>query len=189
MAEDENTEESEVIEKVDEGTDNYKKRLVLFLVIIGVLLSLIIGAVVYIFWGGEDDKDASMLTKFEREFNQTAQLEIVKLKNPIFLETQQYTVNLREGKHFLTMSVVFMFQDPQLELFLTSRVALIDDFVVSILKKENIENLRTRAGLELLKREIFKQMNHLILEEYIPTALNKDRSPLKEVLITGFALH
>jgi flagellar basal body-associated protein FliL len=189
MAEDENNEESEVIEQVDEGTDNYKRKLVLFLVIIGVLLALIIGAIVYIYWGDADDEGASMLTKYEKEFNQSAQSEIIKLKNPIFLRTQQYTVNLREGKHFLTMSVVFMFQDSQLDLYLKTRIPLIDDIVVSIMKKENVANLRTRAGLELLKREIFKQVNHLILEEYIPTALNNDRSPLKDVLITDFALH
>ncbi|MBT4287709.1 MAG: hypothetical protein HOD92_10255 [Deltaproteobacteria bacterium] len=189
MAEDENKEEVDVIEKVDEGTDSYKKKLILFLVIIVLLTTMIIGAIVYIFWGNGDATDANLLSKHEQEFNQTAQLEIVKLKNPLFLKTQQYTVNLREGKHFLTMSIVFVFQDPQLDLFLKSRIPLIDDFIVSIMKKENIANLRTRAGLELLKREIFKQVNHLVLEAYIPTALNKDRTPLKEVLITSFALN
>ena len=189
MAEDENKEEADVIEKVDEGTDTYKKKLILFLAIIVVLITLIIGTVVYIFWGGDDVDNANLLSKHELEFSQTAQLEIVKLNNPIFLKTQQYSVNLREGKHFLTMSIVLVYQDPQLDLFLKSRIPLIDDFVVSIMKKENVANLRTRAGLELLKREIFKQVNHLVLEEYIPTALNKDRNPLKEVLITGFALN
>lgn len=189
MAEDQNNAEADVVEKVDEGAESYKKKLILFLVIIVVLTTLIIGAVVYLFWGNGDVTDDSLLSKHELEFKQTAQMEIVQLTNPMFLKTQQYVVNLREGKHYLTMSVSFVYQDAQLDLFLKSRIPLIDDFIVSIMKKESVENLRTRAGLELLKREIYKQINHLILEEYVPTALNKDRSPLKNVLITGFALN
>jgi flagellar basal body-associated protein FliL len=79
--------------------------------------------------------------------------------------------------------------DSQALTFLQTRVPEVDDIIISILKRENIDNLRTRAGLELLKREIARQVNGFLNDEFLPISITKDRAPVKNTLFTGFVLN
>ena len=187
MVEKTETEQAEIIEKIEDESDSYKRRVITFLVL-GVLgVFLILGALLYFLVARVREEEVK-LSEMEAEFRDSMQEEIVRVTNPIYFDTQKYRVNLRDGKHYLQLSAVFVMQDPQVQIFLEGWRPIVDDTVISILKKETIDNLRTRPGLELLKREFLRRMNQLLVEEYLPMSEVKDRFPIKDILFTEFDL-
>ena len=187
MAE-EKKEEKQPVETVREDVNVYRKKLIFFLAS-GVLIALsLIGTLIYLFVSGAFDESPE-LSELEAEFRASMQREIVQVTEPIYVKTQKYAVNLRDGRHYLQLNVVFVLQDIGAQAFLERWKPVVDDIVITTLKKESIDSLRTRSGLELLKRSILRQANQFLVDEYLPTSIVRDRSPVKDVLFTNFILN
>ena len=73
--------------------------------------------------------------------------------------------------------------------YLMARKLVIDDNIASMLSKWMAEELKTRSGLELLKREIYKELNSIFEQPFIEQSESKDRSPVKRILITEFFIN
>lgn len=189
MAEEEN--QAEVVEKAIDDTGSYKTRLIIFISVIVVLLVLIVGGLFFFLFSGGDElqEKEKVLSIYEQKYNAASQEEITKLVKPIFVTTEPYTVNLKGQRHYLKMTIVAVLQDQAAASFLTARLPMLDDKVVMILKRQSLESLRTRVGLELLKQKIYQEVNNVYDEDYFELAINKDRTPVKEILINNLILN
>ncbi|OGG95238.1 MAG: hypothetical protein A2527_08685 [Candidatus Lambdaproteobacteria bacterium RIFOXYD2_FULL_50_16] len=175
------------------GGGGKKKLIIIIAVVLVLLIGLAVGALMFL--GGSTEEAAAVKppdqaeTKLEEEIASTSQGEAVKLINPVFTPPRKYTVNLRDGKHFLSVKLVAALEDPNALIFLAQREYLIDDIVITFLQNLTTEDLRTRAGTELVKREIFKKVNGIFDQEFIDASETKDRTPVKKILITEFILN
>ena len=103
----ESPQQKEVIEKVDDATSTYSLRLVIiFGSILFFIIVLIIVLLIWLFSGEEEDSErVKLLSKYEQEFITTSQSELIEIKQPIYFQTPAYTVNLRDGRHYLKTSI------------------------------------------------------------------------------------
>ncbi|MDT8445538.1 MAG: flagellar basal body-associated FliL family protein [bacterium] len=181
-------------EEIEESGGGGKKKLVLILVVVLLLLAGV-GVGAFMFLGGTPEDEAvpqgagAPQSKLEEEIAASSASEVVKLTNPVFTPPRKYTVNLRDGKHFLSIKLVAALEDPMALGFLASREYLIDDMVISFLQNLTTEDLRTRAGTELVKRELYKKVNSIFTQEFVESSETKDRTPVKKILITEFILN
>lgn len=184
----ENMDEDESGESGESGGGKKK-----MMIIIIVLLLLGIGAGAYFMMGSNDAEevpaDASPEEQMEAEINQSAQKSVIKLIDPIYTPPKTYTVNLRDGKHFLQIELVAVLQDEDALLFLAERIPIIDDMIIEFLQNLTTKELRKRSGMDLLKRELFKKVNSVYTQEFIDSSSNKDRTPVKKILVTKFILN
>ena len=189
MAEEQN--QTEVVEKIIDDTGSYKTRLIIFISAIVVVVLLIITGLFFLLLSGDEDvqEKEKVLSIYEKRYNAASQQEITKSGKPIFVKTEPYTVNLRGQRHYLKMTVVAVLQDQGAADFLSLRLPLLDDKVIMILKRQTIARLRTRVGLELLKQKIYREVNSIYNEDYFELAVNKDRTPVKEILINDLILN
>ncbi len=187
--------EEEVIEESEGGGGGGKTKLIIIIV---VALLLIVGIAVgtKMFLGGGEEaepgaegENKEQASQMEEEISNLSQKEEVKMANPVFTPPKSYTVNLRDGKHFLQIELSAAMEDPNALLFLAGREPMIDDMIISMLQDLTTEDLRSRGGMELLKRELFKKVNGMFTQEYIEMSESKDRTPVKKVLITKFILN
>lgn len=189
MAEEEK--QAEVVEKVIDDDSAYKTRIILFITGIVVLLILIATGLFFLIFSGDEEsqEQRKTLSLYEKKFNAARQLEISKITKPIFVRTEPYTVNLKGQRHYLKMTIVAVLQDQSAADFLQARLPMIDDKVIMILKRQSISNLRTRVGLELLKQKFYQEINRIFDSSYFELAVNKDRTPVKEILINDMILN
>ncbi len=181
------------VETIDEGSDGLNVRALIAVIVGGIVLVGLVGFVLIMIFSSdpEDVLEQTMAstTNLQNEFQATSQSEITHLADPIFVKTQLYAVNLRDGRHYLKMSIIVVLQDPMAEAYLNTHLPIVDDIVISILKTEDIDNLRTRTGMELLKRKLFKDINKIFLTEFVVLSETKDRTPVKDILINQFVLN
>lgn len=176
------------------GGGGGKKKLILILIVVLLLLAGI-GAGAFLFLGGGEEEEAvkpadgAAQAQLEEEIAATSANEVTKLENPLFTPPRKYTVNLRDGKHFLSIKLVAALEDPMALAYLAQREYLVDDMVISFLQNLTTEDLRTRAGTEMVKRELYKKINGIYSQEFIENSENKDRTPVKKILITEFILN
>ena len=186
----ENMDEDESGEISESGGS--KKKLIMIIVV--VLLLIGIGAGAYFIFGssGSEEEiaaDASPETKMEADINQSAQKSVVKLENPKYTPPKVYTVNLRDGKHFLKIELVAVLEDEQALAFLNDRVPIIDDMIIGYLQNLTTNELRKRSGMDLMKRELFKKVNSVFTQDFIDSTSSNDRTPVKKILVTKFILN
>ncbi len=180
-------------EEIDESGGGGKGKLMV-MIIVGLLLLVGIAVGAMMFLGGDetpaDGADGPEQTsQLEEEIQNLSQKEEVRLKNPIFTPSKKYTVNLRDGKHFLSIDIAAALEDENALLYLASREPIIDDMIISLLQDMTTEDLRQRGGVEILKQEIFKKINGVFDQEFIENSETKDRMPVKRILITKFVLN
>ncbi len=113
----------------------------------------------------------------------------VRLTNPLFTPPREYTVNLRDGKHFLKLSMVAVLKEPAAMQFLIQRLPLVDDMVISLLHNMTTDDLRTPSGIDLLKRELFKKINNLFTQEFLEDLESGDMQPVKKILFKEFLIN
>ena len=175
---------------IDESGGSKKK---LIIIIIVVLLLAGIGAGVY-FWLGSSNSEeelppgASPEAQAEANISQKGQTSIVKLKEPKYTPPRVYTVNLRDGKHFLKIELVAVLEDPEALLFLNKREPIIDDMIIEYLQNLETKNLRKRGGMDIMKRDLFRMVNSVFTQDFIESS-GGDRTPIKKVLVTKFILN
>jgi flagellar FliL protein len=167
-----------------------------FLVIIILLLLLLIGAgaAAYFLLFSAEDEDAAAgdqpsQEQIDQDITASAEKDITKLTNPTYTPAKKYVVNLRDGRHFLTIKMVAAVEDPEALVFLMSREPIIDDMMISLLGNLTSEDLRTTSGKALLKREIYKKINSLFTQEFIDDSESHDATPVKKILFTEFILN
>ena len=178
----------------DESGGGKKKPILIIIVVLLLLVGIAVGAVMFL--GGSKEEPAmkgsgadSPKSKLEEEIAATSQSEAVKLENPVFTPPRKYTINLRDGRHFLSIKLVAVLADPMALAFLAQREFLVDDMVISFLQTLTTEDLRRVGGSDLVKREIYKKINGIFTQEFIESSETKDRTPVKNILITEFILN
>lgn len=179
-------------EDSEEGGGGSKK----FLIIIILVLLLLIGggaaAYFLLFSSGEEEAaqgEQPSQEQIEQDISAASEKEISKLANPIYTPAKKYVVNLRDGRHFLTISMVAALEDQEAVFFLATREPIIDDMMISLLGNLTSDDLKTPSGKALLKREIYKKINGLFTQEFIDESESHDATPVKRILFTEFILN
>lgn len=176
----------------EEESGGGKSKLILIIIILVVLIGGGVGA--FLFLSGSDEEEASLQSATnsnveEQQSGASSQNEPLKLANPLFTPARNYTVNLRDGKHFLKISVVAVLEDPNALTFLGQRMPVIDDMVISLLHNATSDDLRTAAGIDILKRELYKKINNTFTQEFIDESESKDTTPVKKILFKEFLIN
>ncbi len=167
-----------------------------FLIIVILLLLLLIGGAgaAYMFLFSTDgdassQEDQTSQEQIEEDITAATQKEASKLEKPIYSPAKKYVVNLRDGRHFLTIKLVVAMEDPEALEFLASREPIIDDMILSLLGNLTSEDLKTPSGKILLKREIYKKINSVFTQKFIDESDTRDTTPVKKILFTEFILN
>lgn len=171
----------------DEGGG--KGKLILIIVVLLVLVGG--GAAAFFMLGGQPEEGAQTeeeAPKIEEDFSSSSQQDPSQLANPKFTPPQEYSINLRDGKHFLKLELVAVLEDEAALQYIATRKPLIDDMVITYLGNLRTEDVRNSANREVLKRELFKKINSVFSQEFIDDSETGDRMPVKKVLITKFIL-
>ena len=116
------------------------------------------------------------------------QKDVTRLTNPIFTPPREYNINLRDGKHYLRIEIQAVVEDPKVLVYLSQREPIINDMVITLLGNMTTQTLRTIAGRELFKKEIWKKINSLFTQDFIDQSETGDVTPVKSVLVTKFIL-
>ncbi|MBT4286490.1 MAG: flagellar basal body-associated FliL family protein [Deltaproteobacteria bacterium] len=172
----------------EEGSGGGKKKFIIIIVVVLLLLGGA-GAAYYFMFMGDDKEEAlnpGQTTEEQAESESGTQGDPA---NPIFTPPAQYTVNLRDGKHFIKLSLVAVLEDPAALAYLAQRMAYIDDRVISLLYNMTTADLRTQAGIELLKRELYKEANSIFTHEFIMESDTQDQFPVKKILFKEFLIN
>ena len=158
-----------------------------------LLLLLVVGAVLYylLFTGG--DEELMIAGVEEKEYiadylkrKQTEDALFIRDKEPIFTKPFSYTVNLSTGKHMLHITYKAMMFDQMAMDYLMAKKLVIDDRISEVLSRWEADEINTRSGLELMKTEIYKELNSVFEQPFIELSETKDRHPVKGILITEF---
>jgi len=169
----------------------------IFIAVALLLLLLIVGAVLYFLLLAGGDQELTIAGVEDKEYiaeylkRKQSEDSLFKLRDeePRFTRQFTYTVNLADGKHMLKITWKAMMYDQTAIDYLMARKLVIDDNIASMLSKWMAEELKTRSGLELLKREIYKELNSIFEQPFIEQSESKDRSPVKRILITEFFIN
>ncbi len=168
------------------------------LLIIIVALILLIGAgsaVAYfvLFPSGDESKGANSgmnQNDPEDDDSHDSQKKPDKLENPLYTGAKEYVVNLRDGRHFLTVQMVCATEDQSALDFLNKREPILDDLIISLLSNKTSGDFRKPGGKILLRKEMRNKVNNLFTEEFFSDSDNKkDREPVKMILFTKFILN
>ncbi|MBU2510270.1 flagellar basal body-associated FliL family protein [bacterium] len=163
---------------------------ILFIVIGGVLLLIVIIAVVLIiiFSGGEEKGIRGLPEEEEyvNQYNQRMQLSLEPVDKPIYTEPYAYTVNLKNGRNYIHVTLRAVLKDPLAKLYLEARTPEIDDKIITLLKSKMPGDITTRTGLELLKQEFYLEFNKVFPQSFIEQSETKDRTPVKEILVNEY---
>jgi flagellar protein FliL len=167
-----------------------------FLIIIILVLLLLIGgsaAAYFLVFSTEEQAAAAggkpTPDQVAEPVTTPGQMEASKLTKPLYTPAKKYVVNLRDGRHFLTVQMVAALEDPDALSFLAKREPIIDDEIITLLGNLTSDDLRTPSGKLLLKREIYKQINGLFTQEFIDDSDDHDVTPVKKILFTEFILN
>ena len=180
-------------EEGEEGGGGGSKKLIIIIIII-LLLLIGGGAAAYFFVFSKDDETTGKNGENSQEeteigIPQEEQKEAAKLTNPLYTPAKKYTVNLRDGRHFLNVKLVAALEDPDALSYLAEREPIIDDMIVSLLGNKTTDDLRTPSGKDLLRREIHKKVNSVFSQEFINDSDTIDQTPVKQILFTEFILN
>lgn len=179
-------------EDADEGGGGGKKRLIII-----ILILLLLGGggfAAYTLFFPSEEKDAAKTEQAEQDEMEeniaaASQMDASKLTDPKYTPPKKYVVNLRDGRHFLTVEIVAALEDPAALAFLATREPIVDDMIISLLGNLTSDDLRTPSGKELLKREIYKKVNSVFTQEFIDKSKTHDPTPVKKILFTEFLLN
>jgi flagellar protein FliL len=146
------------------------------LIIIIVLLLLIGGAgngAYFLFFKSVSEEEAS----------------VGEITYPVFTPPISYTINLRDGRHFLKISLVTVLDgDYEVLYFLADQSSLVEDMVTSLISHKTAEDLRTLAGTDLLKQELLKKTNNLLPQELLDKLESGSTQPIKKILFKEFLI-
>lgn len=180
-----------VAEEVEGSSGGGKKKLI----IIAVVLLLIIGAAAtffFIMFSDEKGKFEGTPDDVKKEASVEAPVQRVEgqfHENPLFSEAIKITVNLKDGKRFLRVSMIIGLVDPKGLNFLNSRFPLVRDVIISTLQNKTTKELRKPQGIDRLKRTLVRKLNTTVFTEtFINESETGDRSPIKKILFEEFLL-
>lgn len=167
-------------------------------IIIGILILvvLIISGVLYLFFFSEDEADIAAAggvhSKYIAEYLARQQVSIDQIRQtgiPIFTREFAFTANMARGKNIIKLVFKATLYDGMAREHLARRRPYIEDTILALLKKTEPNDLRSRAGLELLKLEIYRILNSVFDQSFIELSESKDRSPVKDILITQYYIN
>jgi flagellar protein FliL len=163
----------------EEDSESGKSKSKKIIIIIIVLLILLAGA-----------GNGAYFLLFKTNSEEEIEAETSGIVYPLFTPSRNYTINLRDGKHLLHLSLVAVLEDDDWEafVFLTDQYSLFDDMVTSFVSDMTAEDLETHAGTDLLKRELLKKTNNLFTKEILNELESGNTQPVKEILFSQFLI-
>ncbi len=194
MAEEEATEEGQEDDLGAPGTEaeeqkGSKKTLIIVVAVVAFLI-IVIATILIILFISDGEQGAIRGTAEEAEYvdlyNKRMQTSLEPVVEPVYSEPFSYSVNMKNGLNYIHLTFRAVFKDPMAKTFLEARTPQIDDIMITLLRGKLPKDIQTRIGLELLKQEIFLEINKLFPQEFIDQSLSKDRMPVKEILFNEF---
>ena len=183
----------EIIEEGEDSSEEEgspKKNLLPLIIVGGGVFFLLLSAVVgYWFFFRTEEVGNRAFSQLETEFQAISQQEAVRLNDPLYVDSQVFTVNLIGGQKYLRIALSFALEDAVATLYLTENLPMLEDQVLSVIQELTVADLRSRAGIELLKLSILRTANSIFTNEFIEFSEKKDRLPVKRVLIRRFFLN
>ncbi len=173
------------------GEGGSKKKLLLVITIIVLILVFAGFAGWWYFVRTTDEEDAALKgteSHTEDSMAETNQKNEGELKNPVFSESLSFTVNLRDGKRYLKVTMKAVFEDPTALGFLMMRIPLVKDAIITTLQNKTTVDLRDHNGILNLKRDLKRKLNNEFTEDFIKDSDSKDRTPVKKILFEEFLL-
>jgi len=165
------------------------------LIVIGILLLLLIvvSAVLYLVFFSQNEANIATAggehSKYIVEYLKRQQVSIEQIRQegkPLFSKEFEFTANMAGGRNTIKLLFRATLYDTLARDYLENRSPEINDHILELLKKTKPKELRNRAGLELLKLQIFRILNAVYSDKFIELSESKDRSPVKDILITQY---
>lgn len=167
-----------------------KGKKILIIAIAGILLFIAITAALLftIFFKEESEgvKGYPEEQEYVAQYNQRMQTSLEPVTEPLFSEPFSYSVNLKNGRNYIHVTLRAVLKDPMAKTYLEERSPEIDDKIITLLKSKNPDDLNTRTGLALLKQEFHIEFNQMFSQRFIEQSQTKDRTPVKEILVNEF---
>jgi flagellar FliL protein len=149
----------------DEGTEvvatGSKKKLFLFIGLAVLLVIISIGGTVAALKLLAPSGD-------EEEAEEEVVEEVVPLAPAIYFQmTPNFTINFNVNgrQRFLQAEITLMYRDPILEPVLKLHMPAIRNGLVMLLSNKNFDELQTKEGKELLKKEAFDTVQGILVKE------------------------
>jgi len=169
------------------------------IIIVVVLLLGIAAGVAYYFlvWSSDHpsiEASSPEEAKFLELYQKRSQPSVEAVQGegePVISKPFSYKVNLSDKQHMLQLSFRAKLYDEDALSHLMKYKALIDNNLMEMLGQLKASDMRNRAGLELLKQAIYKELNSHFGDAFIESEENKskDRTPVKDVLIAEFYIN
>jgi flagellar basal body-associated protein FliL len=166
-----------------------KKTLIIVAAVVGFLIIVIIAVLIIVLMSDSEQggiRGTAEESEFVDLYNKRMQSSLDPIDEPVYSEPFSYSVNMKNGLNYIHLTFIAVFKDPLAKTHLESRTPLIDDIMISLLREKYPRDIKTRIGLEMLKQEIFIEVNKLFPQEYIDQSLTKDRMPVKDILFNEF---
>ncbi len=173
-------------------------KLVPIIIIVVVLLAIVGGVGFYFFVlnGSQSSMETGSAeeAKFIDLYRKRSQPSVESIKGeglPVFSSVFSYSVNMKDQRHMMQVSFKAKAYDELVLAHLKRFKPLIDNNMMMLLGQWKAEDLRNRAGLELLKQAIYKELNSHFDQEFIESDDHKsrDRTPIKEILIVEYYIN
>jgi flagellar basal body-associated protein FliL len=168
----------------------------LLIVLAAFLLLLAIGSTGLFLWRGKQDRglvatkpeEAVYIAEYDLRKQQAADI-INKDAKPLYSQVFDYTVNMKNGQNMMRFAFRALLFDVEARDFLAGIKPAVDHMMLELLQQLNPEDLRSRAGLEILKRSIHLAMNAIYPSSFIERSKTRDRMPVKDILIIQYYIN
>ncbi len=165
-------------------------KLAIILVISLLIIAAIVAIVFLVFFSSQEELGLLVSSpedaKFAKQYNLRRQTEIIRESLPVWTDPHIHRVNLKGGKNIVHLAWRAKLYDANAVLYLVSRSPMVDTKLVLLLQGKSVKELRNRAGIDLLKADILREINSVFPQEFIEKSQTKDRTPVKEILIKEY---
>ena len=180
----------EEIANAEEGGGSGKKKLIIILAVI-IILAILVGGYLLLF-SGDDKKDKKTEQDLDPTLVSSTQIDDGDFgTNPVFTdEPLEFTVNLRDRKHYLHLKIHLGMARPETKEFLLSRLPIVNDLIITTLQNKTTKDLNDPQGISHLKRSLLRKINQSVFsDEFFKEFDLDDRSPVKRILFKQFILN
>jgi len=104
----------------------------------------------------------------------------LRIDDPEYLELGTFVVNLKGGKYFLKTTISLIFIDKNAVTWLNPRVSIVNDLIITQLRRLTPRNIRKKRVRQLLRNDLKIKINSLFPNNW------PDQKPLKKILFPEF---
>lgn len=174
-------------ENPEESGGGSKKKIIIIAAVVLLLIAAGAGGWFFFLRPTEEDKTAEV-SPTGKKMEDTNQMADQKMINPLFSEPLEFTVNLRDGRRYLKVTMRVALNEEAALTYMNGRLPILKDLVITTLQNKTSAELRNLDGVDRLKMELLRKANAIFTEEYITESETKDPKPIKRILFEEFML-